>query len=758
MIKSNTDEVYNYNNNNEESNKIDFNKERKRIYFQRRRELKSLITAINTHINYTSQSLFLALYFMDTIFTSSDLEKVFYSHFDFKNALISLFDIQMNNYALLSVACLIIAYKFNENDLHFPTITYFTKLLNQFSKNSIYFNVNDLSIAEVIVIKLLKYKLNYYTIYNYLIFFFCHGIILRKTLQKSELYTKLSEKKILEKIYILSREIIDKIIDSEEYYNYYYGKDNYILSLEVLLWVTENILGIKIPNNENIFKLIFNININEIKHRNIIDIIEKVNMSKTINIENINKPIFLNNNFYKKLSYDNINSFSTIYQSNKSNYTINSIQSKNRNITTSYNNYISSQIYNDNYNFQKEAVNNDSHRFNSNYLYHSERPDLQMSINTQRDINNYSTNESPHNSINTKIKNINISSNYNINSTKLPLNNSSKRQAHTIKNNETKSKKEPLDNEKNKKDRNNNNNIIIDENRNKMIFFDVTKIKKKSLSCNKKGNKSIENKTINNNFINENNLDINFMDTKEDELKNEEKINKPKIFNNRLYINKCKLSVSQPKQIKINNVINYDSQTLFKGNNNSIKYSKSKDLNKINIENNKISTEELIKKTKNLFKDSKLNQFTKNEPQDNIKRIKFYRNNRIDNDIIFINDVKNNINKSAQNKVNKNNIIIINNNIHINTYIDSKNCYKNNKINQKYSYNNNNNKYIFNNNNQNINSEIMTFPNLKKIKIIKSKRKFIYDLKNSQNIMNKSNNYLIKDINSINGDDFNICH
>ena len=54
---------------------------------------------------------------------------------------------------------------------------------------------------------------------------------------------------MLEKIYVQAREILDWIIDSEEYFNYYYGKDNHIIVVEIILWTIEYILGEKIHNN-----------------------------------------------------------------------------------------------------------------------------------------------------------------------------------------------------------------------------------------------------------------------------------------------------------------------------------------------------------------------------------------------------------------------------------------------------------------------------------------------------------------------------
>ena len=169
MIKTNIEEIYNT---KEEPDKIDFKDERNKLYFSRRKELKTMIKSINTYISNSSQSFFLALYLMDTVFTNNNLETIFFQHFNSWDYLIPMKDIQLNNYALLSVACLIISYKYSENDPNLQSMASFVKLLYHFSKKNFIFSGKDLAMAEVIAIKLLKYKLNYFTIYHYFIFFF----------------------------------------------------------------------------------------------------------------------------------------------------------------------------------------------------------------------------------------------------------------------------------------------------------------------------------------------------------------------------------------------------------------------------------------------------------------------------------------------------------------------------------------------------------------------------------------------------------
>ena len=207
MIRANIDDSFPENN---VQSKIDFNNERNKIYFSRRKELKNLMKSINSHLDNNSQSYFLTLYYMDLIFTHPDLEKVFYSHFSNLNNCTTFNDIEMSNYVLLSLACLVVASKFNENDPHVPTMASFIRLLYEYSKKKYIFNLQSLFLAEVVVLKILKYKLNYYTIYHYLIFFFTHGVIFKKTIENS----KISKKKYIFKLesYLMELLILKKIM------------------------------------------------------------------------------------------------------------------------------------------------------------------------------------------------------------------------------------------------------------------------------------------------------------------------------------------------------------------------------------------------------------------------------------------------------------------------------------------------------------------------------------------------------------------
>ena len=85
--------------------------------------------------------------------------------------------------------------------------------INAFEISSFYIHTisnQELIFYEVLSLKLLQNKLNYYSIYDFISFFFCHGIINKE--QIKELNNDFKYKKILENIYIKSRDYLNDII------------------------------------------------------------------------------------------------------------------------------------------------------------------------------------------------------------------------------------------------------------------------------------------------------------------------------------------------------------------------------------------------------------------------------------------------------------------------------------------------------------------------------------------------------------------
>ena len=194
------------------------------FYISMRIEIITLLKKINTSIENNSSTYYMSLLYIDKIFTSQDFNEYIKE--------CSKYKYQINSeikkmYIILSVSSLIVSTKFNENDPHFPGADAFLKLCNKFTNYSYSIRTNDLVEGEIVILKLMKYKLNYYSVYNFLVFFFGHGIILDKTLEK--IRNNYDKRKLLEKIYILSREILDLINNenNKEYIHLLKKKKNY---------------------------------------------------------------------------------------------------------------------------------------------------------------------------------------------------------------------------------------------------------------------------------------------------------------------------------------------------------------------------------------------------------------------------------------------------------------------------------------------------------------------------------------------------
>ena len=758
MIKTNVEDIYNT---DEEPKIIDYNINRNRIYFSRRYELFNLIKLINDYIHSNSQSLFLAVYFMDTIFTNDDLEREFFSHFSNISYLSPLNDIQMNNYVLLSLACLILTQKFSDNGSKNPSISSFIKLAYHFSKKKYSFNTDDLILAEVVVIKLLKYKLTYNTIYHFLVFFFTHGILFKITLQRSELYWQLSEKQILEKIYITTREILDLVIESNEYYNFFYGKDNHLIVVESLLWSIGHVLGITITDSENLFKLIYNININENTKMKINEIIERLHTKKKRKIGYTNKPIFTIYNYSKKNAPINnqVTEHPITLQKNNNNYKI--ISSKNNNkkyITSSYNNnYNSFQTNDESFSFYNGIIHNELDNFNQYYTYQNSIPNKSPETYTGNKI--ISSKKNSLNNKNFYNSNKNIISNYDANSMipiEMPhIKKITHNSTNLLNNDSLYEKKQANKNES-------NTNIMEfprDNNKAKRIhMINGTRFEKKSLSFSKESNNNIS-RNINTNSNHQKGTTI--IDTSytknnsiysslniEDELMFEEKINKPKIFNNKIKvdINNYLNSISPTNNDKNEKKDLFKNYLQCKKNEQNLKRNKEV-INKLKqIPKSKmISFEELQKRSKNLCTVTKINKTIENEPKDNNRN----RINKLmkNNGLFYINSCNDfNRNNKQLNNSNNNNTIIINNNIQINNYFD-KNINENKSSVNVKEPNDNSRSFIYNTFTEGNINDLMLFPginnNMKRNDSI-IRKKLIYNYKNGNNLINKSNTIATK--------------
>ena len=736
MIKSNMEDSF------PDSNaeyKIDLNNERNKLYFSRRKELKNLMKSINSYLDNNSQSYFLTLYYMDSIFTNPDLERTFFSHFSSWTSYTTYNDIQMNNYVLLSLACLVVASKFNENDPHVPTMSSFIRLLYEYSKKKYIFNLQSLFTAEVVVVKLLKHKLNYYTIYHHLIFFFTHGIVFRKTLQNSKISKKYSETKILEKIYIQAREILDNFIDSDKYYDLYFGKNNHIVVVEIFLWSIEHILRLRLKEDENIFKLIFNINIPQEKHKEIYNLIDKF-MNKKKGLENNTKKLLQTNiNTNNSKTANDVSKNKTLNKAIEPNSEINfkfTVEPKSSvSSSTTYTNtksYVPPKIL-DNI----DSIDNDFQFYNG--LIQSELNDFKSSYPNK--LVSHQSNQSipivkrdkrpPQSNIiygqNNRVyltSSKNITSAFQLNKNENLNSQNSGKIIQSNKNLEIqpfKVEKEPTDSSKNLNLIYKNNQNLNGSNCEKIIILnDLQKNRKKSLSCSKDGGMPYNYQTRPSANVNCN---------IEKKLKLGESINKTRICESKKDIKNYYAFSPNHNMNKGENIIKKRKGAIVK------KYQKVNNQQSFqNIPNNPkifsdkfitkhINGEDLINQTKNLVNEIKYNSYIEQGPQDNKRGSS--------NKYIIDND-------KVKQSYNNPNTIIINNNIHINTYID------NNNLNSKDLINDINNKNInfifFNENKDKKMNEILKErnPSTKN----KNHRYIINNMNESKNIRNNNKSFL----------------
>ena len=218
-------------------------------YLSIRNSLFSLIHKIANKMNFKSNTYFLSIYYLDLIFLKSKIPSKY-----------------NNNFELLGLTCLVLASKHLENDPSVPHLQYFVSAYNYAISHSQYYNTqstnfddyqkitfNDLLMSEVIIIKILNYKLNYFTIYDFNSFFFGHGIlkieqltdindkvyseniddILDKDLNKEDdldFINPAMVKRILEKIYKKSRYYLDKVVKNKVCLKY----DSFLISSYIM--------------------------------------------------------------------------------------------------------------------------------------------------------------------------------------------------------------------------------------------------------------------------------------------------------------------------------------------------------------------------------------------------------------------------------------------------------------------------------------------------------------------------------------------
>ena len=126
-------------------------------YLNLRNSIFKILYKITIQLGFKSQTYFLSTHYLDIILSKGK-------------------KISSNMYKL-GLAALCLSAKFCENDPAVPPLKYFIKFYNNIAGYKNIISMNYLRYNEVLVCKLLNYKLSYYTIYDYNIYFFSHGLL-----------------------------------------------------------------------------------------------------------------------------------------------------------------------------------------------------------------------------------------------------------------------------------------------------------------------------------------------------------------------------------------------------------------------------------------------------------------------------------------------------------------------------------------------------------------------------------------------------
>ena len=178
-------------------------------YLSIRNTIFNIMQKITMKFGFKSQTFFLSAYYLDLVFIKKK-------------------KININIYKL-GLACLCLSAKFCENDPIVPQLPYFVKIYNNITGYKNFISMSELMYAEVVVCKILKYKLNYFTSYDFISFFFCNGILKLEQIKEIEKEINTNNKKksfdnkefeldkffiknILGKIYRIARNYLDEVI------------------------------------------------------------------------------------------------------------------------------------------------------------------------------------------------------------------------------------------------------------------------------------------------------------------------------------------------------------------------------------------------------------------------------------------------------------------------------------------------------------------------------------------------------------------
>ena len=209
-------------------------------YLKLRAVLFKILQKITMKMYFKSQTFFLSIYYLDILFMKKK-------------------KININLYKL-GLACLCLSAKYCENDPIVPQLQYFIKIYNNVMGYKNIISMSDLLYTEVLVCKMLNYKLNYYSVYDFNTFFFCHGIFKLEQIKDIEnefknnflpnnndfAINKSFIKNILGKIYKVTRNYLDIVINK---YNIIFKYNPIYITILILKKSMEEILGDEFSKN-----------------------------------------------------------------------------------------------------------------------------------------------------------------------------------------------------------------------------------------------------------------------------------------------------------------------------------------------------------------------------------------------------------------------------------------------------------------------------------------------------------------------------
>jgi len=263
-------------------------------YFQIRNSLINMLKKVSDKLGFKSQTYFLSIYYMDIIITENNEIIIFH------------------NYTSLALACLVIASKYCENDPNVPELPFFIRIYNSIVENKHSIAISDLIYNEVKICKILKYRLHYYTIYDYNSFLFGHGILkldqLKEIKRDKDLPFSIYAKKILEKIYKKSRSYLDIIMTKKVCFKY----SSLLLSIYIMQRSVESIIVSESKINSDIEKM----NIRKKAHKYFKDI---MNNFYNLDYESMEEYILLKKEIesYKNRNENSIQNIFESFNSNK---------------------------------------------------------------------------------------------------------------------------------------------------------------------------------------------------------------------------------------------------------------------------------------------------------------------------------------------------------------------------------------------------------------------------------------------------------